>query len=74
VGFDVRDQILIRFFCRYWRKNGRTMRQYISYSQTSSKPMIHLTGEYCTIFSEFGVPVKLIRLIKRFCMGVKLGF
>jgi hypothetical protein len=34
--------------------------------------MIQLTGEYCTIFTEFGVPVKLVRLIKRFCMGVKL--
>jgi hypothetical protein len=34
VGFDVIDQLLIRFFAfvRYWRKNGSTMRQYISYS------------------------------------------
>jgi hypothetical protein len=34
VGFDVTDQLLIRFsaFVRYWRKNGSTMRQYISYS------------------------------------------
>jgi hypothetical protein len=33
-GFDVTDQQLIRFssFDRYWRKNGSTMRQYISYS------------------------------------------
>jgi hypothetical protein len=31
---DVTDQLLIRFsaFVRYWRKNGSTMRQYISYS------------------------------------------
>jgi hypothetical protein len=29
VGFDVTDQLLIRFsaFVRYWRKNGSTMRQ-----------------------------------------------
>jgi hypothetical protein len=33
VGLDVTDQLLIRFsaFVRYWRKNGSTMRQYISY-------------------------------------------
>jgi hypothetical protein len=42
VGFDVTDQLLIRFstFVRYWRKNGSTMRQYISYSYTSKKPTI----------------------------------
>jgi hypothetical protein len=27
-------------FVRYWRKNGSTVRQYISYSYTSRKPMI----------------------------------
>jgi hypothetical protein len=29
VGFDVTDQLLIRYFAfvRYWRKNGSTMRQ-----------------------------------------------
>jgi hypothetical protein len=34
VGFDVTDQLLIRFsaFIRYWRQNGSTMRQYIGYS------------------------------------------
>jgi hypothetical protein len=34
VGFGVTDQLLIRFsaFVRYCRKNGSTMRQYISYS------------------------------------------
>jgi hypothetical protein len=34
VGFDVTDQLLIRIFAfiRYWRKNGSTMGQYISYS------------------------------------------
>jgi hypothetical protein len=34
VGFDVTNQLLITFsaFVRYWRKNGSTMRQYISYS------------------------------------------
>jgi hypothetical protein len=34
VGFDVTDQLLIRFsaFVRLWRKNGSTMSQYICYS------------------------------------------
>jgi hypothetical protein len=29
--------------------NGSTMRQYISYSQTSREPMIQLEGKYCTV-------------------------
>jgi hypothetical protein len=34
MGFEVTDQLLIRFsaFDRYWRKNGSTKRQYISCS------------------------------------------
>jgi hypothetical protein len=34
VGFDVTDQLLITSFAfvRYWRRNGSTMRQFISYS------------------------------------------
>jgi hypothetical protein len=42
VGFEVTDQLLIRFsaFVRYWRKSGTTMRQYISYPWTLRKPMI----------------------------------
>jgi hypothetical protein len=33
VGFDITDKLLIRFsvFVRHWRKNGSTMRQYISF-------------------------------------------
>jgi hypothetical protein len=38
------------------------MRQYISYSYTSRKPMIKLGGKYFLI--EFGVPMKLARQIK----------
>jgi hypothetical protein len=42
IGLDETDQLLIRLsaFVRYWRKNVSTMRQYISYSWTSRKPMI----------------------------------
>jgi hypothetical protein len=32
--------------------------------QTSRKPKIQLEAKYCTIFSEFGVHVELVRLIK----------
>jgi hypothetical protein len=40
------------------------MREYISYSWTSRKPMIQL-GKHCAIFLQsFGVPLKLLRLIK----------
>jgi hypothetical protein len=40
VGFYVTDQVAIRIsaFVRYWRKNGSSMRQYISHSETSTKP------------------------------------
>jgi hypothetical protein len=42
VGFDVTDQLLIRFsaFVGTGRKNGIAMRQYISYLQISRKPII----------------------------------
>jgi hypothetical protein len=53
VGFDITDQLLIRFFAfiRYWRKNGSKMGQYISQSWSSRKPMIELGRKYCVIFS-----------------------
>jgi hypothetical protein len=44
------DQILFAFFI-YWWKNGCIIRQYINYSLTSRKSMIHLGREYCIIFS-----------------------
>jgi hypothetical protein len=31
-GFDVTDQLLIRFFADTWEKNGSKMKQYISNS------------------------------------------
>jgi hypothetical protein len=54
VGFGITDQLLIRYFAfiRYWKKYESTMRQCISYSYTSRKPMIWLGEkyEYCTVF------------------------
>jgi hypothetical protein len=60
VGLEARVVVLITFFVfiRCWRKNKCTMR-HISYS-TSRKPMIQLGGKYCKIFSQFGVPIKLV--------------
>jgi hypothetical protein len=54
VGFNVTDQLLIRFFSFIIleKKNGSTMRQYSSYSKTSRKPMIQLGGKCSTIFSK----------------------
>jgi hypothetical protein len=53
VDFNVTDQLLIRFsaFIRYWRKYESAMKQYISCSWTSRKPMIQLGGKYCAVFS-----------------------
>jgi hypothetical protein len=52
VGFDIADQLLIGSFAfvKYWRRNGSTMRHYISCSWTFKKSMIQLGGKYCTIF------------------------
>jgi hypothetical protein len=48
IGFNVTDQLVIRCFAfgRYWRQNWSTVRQYISYSCTSRKPMIQLGGKF----------------------------
>jgi hypothetical protein len=61
VGFDITDQLLIRFsaFVRYWRKNGSTVRQYISYVHDSVRREV-----LYNILIEFGIPMKLVRLIK----------
>jgi hypothetical protein len=41
------------------------MRQYISYSYTSRKPMTQLDVKYCTII-EVEIPMKLVRLKKMY--------
>jgi hypothetical protein len=48
------------------------MRQYISYSYILRKPTIQLGEKYCTIFWGFGVPLKLVRLIKM-CLNETYG-
>jgi hypothetical protein len=53
VGYDITDQLLIRFLHSpdSGKRNGSTLTQYISYSQILRKPMIQLGGKYFTIFS-----------------------
>jgi hypothetical protein len=51
-------------FIKYLRKNGNTMRQFISYLWTSRKPMIQLGESLYNILIEFSIPKKLVRLIK----------
>jgi hypothetical protein len=66
VGFDVTDQLLIRFsaFVRYWRKNNETVHQLFkdfkkAYDSVKREVLYN-------ILIEFGVPMKLVRLIKMF--------
>jgi hypothetical protein len=64
VGFDLTGKLVIRsLHSSDTGKNGSTMREYISYSQTSRKPMIQL-GELYNILIESGVHMKLVRLLK----------
>jgi hypothetical protein len=67
VGFNVTDQVLIRFsaFVRYWRKKWE-------YNETVHQLFIDFKKAYDSvkrkilynILIEFGVPMKLVRLIK----------
>jgi hypothetical protein len=68
VGVEVTDQLLIRFsaFLRYWTKN--------EYSETVHQLFIDFKKAYDSvrrkalynILIEFGVPMKLVRLIKMY--------
>jgi hypothetical protein len=66
VGFDVTDQLLIRFsaFIRYWRKNGTAMRlQQLFINLKKAFDSVRRKVLY-NIFIVFGVHMKLARLIK----------
>jgi hypothetical protein len=66
VGFDVTDKLLIRFsaFVRYWRK--------MKFNETVHQPFIDFKKAYDSVrreelystIIEFGVPMKLVRLIE----------
>ena len=53
VAFDATDRLLILYsaFAKYLRKNGSTMKKFISCSQTSRKLMIQLEGRSYIRFS-----------------------
>ena len=51
-------------FAKYLIKNGNTMKQCISSLKTSRKLMIQLEGILYNVIIEFGIPMKLVRLIK----------
>jgi hypothetical protein len=52
-------------FVKYLRKSGNTMKQCISYSMTSRKPVDQLRGRSCIkILIGSGIPTKLLKLIK----------
>jgi hypothetical protein len=64
VGFDVTDQLLIRFsaFIRYWRKKweyNETVHQIFKRAYDSVRKEV-----LYSILVEFGVRVKLVRLNK----------
>jgi hypothetical protein len=67
VGFDVTDQLLIRFstFVRYWRKkweyNETVHRLFIDFKKTYDSVRREVLYN---ILIEFGVPMKLVSLIK----------
>lgn len=50
--------------CQKWRKNGNTMRQYISYLQTSRNHIIQSHEKFCKIFSLSLVYMEHNRTIK----------
>jgi hypothetical protein len=66
-GFDITDQLLIRFsaFVGYWRKKweyNETARQ-LSIDSKKAHDSVRREVLY-NILLEFGVPMKLVRLIK----------
>jgi hypothetical protein len=65
VGVDVTDQLLIRFsaFIRYWRKNGSTMKHQLFMNFKKAYDSVRREVFY-NILIQFGVPMKLVRLIK----------
>jgi hypothetical protein len=69
VGFDLSDQLLIRFsaFVRYWRKkwkcNGFVQDTSVIHRIQESHDSVRREELY-NIIIEFGVTMKLVRLIK----------
>ena len=66
MDFDVTGQLLIinSAFIKYLRKDGNTMRQCISYVDFKTGYDSARREVLCNILIEFGIPMKLVRLIK----------
>jgi hypothetical protein len=67
VGFDITDQLLIRFsaFVRYWRKKKLEYETVHQPFKDFKKGYDSVNREIlCNLLIEFQVPMKLIRLIK----------
>jgi hypothetical protein len=68
MGFDLADQLMIRYsaFDRYWRRNSSTMRQTVHQLFIDFKKVCDSVKKdvLYNIPIEFGVPMKLVRLIK----------
>jgi hypothetical protein len=67
VGFDATGQLLIIYseFIKYLRRNGDTMKQFISFLWTCKKVKYSVRREvFYNTLMEFGIPMKLVRLIK----------
>jgi hypothetical protein len=74
VDFNITYQLLIRIFAfvRYWRKNGNTMRQNISYSHFKKAYDSVRREVLYNILMEYEVTMKLVRLIKT-CLNETYG-
>jgi hypothetical protein len=68
--FDATSELLVIYsaFTKYFRHSGNTMKLCINYLYTSRKPMLQL-GQRCCIIFQFGIPMKLVTLIKMYLNG-----
>jgi hypothetical protein len=66
MGFDVTDQLLIRFsaFVRYWRKKWELFIDFKKAYDSVRREVLY------NILTEFGVPMKLVRLNKMFKLNI----
>ena len=66
MAFDVTGRLLIIYsaFDKYLRKNGNTMKKFISYLLTSRKLIFQLGGGLMQDSDQLGIPRKLVGLLK----------
>jgi hypothetical protein len=66
VGFDITEQVLIRFstVVRYWRESGSAMRIYQLFIGFKKVCDSMRREALYNVLIKFGVPVKLVKLLK----------